>query len=139
MTSQAIKFQGSALNAKATTGTDVTNIGEVNSVQGLGSGAAAEINVTHSLSQAKEFLMGLPDEGSVSLGCNLVLDDAGQQLLFTRRDAQTLDPYEVAFPAPLTNKWTFSAYVLSFGADAQEDQQWVGSIQLRISGPIVRT
>lgn len=49
----------------------VTDIGEPD-------GEAADIDVTHLGSTAKEYLTGLPDNGNIQLSCNALTDDAGQ-------------------------------------------------------------
>lgn len=66
--SQGIKVFWSTATSHATAATCA--IDEVNSISGP-SGGAGVIDVTHLLSTAKEKLMGLPDEGQITLECNL--------------------------------------------------------------------
>ena len=46
-------------------------VGEVTNI-GAPSGEAAEIEVTHLESEAKEYLLGLPDEGNIELAMNAI-------------------------------------------------------------------
>lgn len=80
----ALKSQGSAVaisneDADATAyGTATfTAVGEVTDI-GEPDGEAADIDVTHLGSAAKEYLTGLPDNGNIQLSANAVTDDAGQ-------------------------------------------------------------
>lgn len=83
--SHGVQFWWSTATACSTAGS--TNlIGEIVSFTGP-SGGAAIIDVTHLGSTAKEKLQGLPDEGNITLECNLttkITDTAAGQGLLRR-------------------------------------------------------
>jgi hypothetical protein len=62
-------------------------IGEVTNI-GAPSGEAADIDTTHLESLAKEYLIGLPDEGNIEIAMNAIASDAGHSELITAKDAQ---------------------------------------------------
>lgn len=62
-------------------------IGQVSDV-GEPSGEAADIDVTHLMSDAMEYLIGLPDNGAIQISGNFAPDDDGQNLLVTAEDDQ---------------------------------------------------
>jgi len=62
-------------------------IGEVTSV-GAPSGEAADIDVTHLESAAKEYLVGLPDEGSIEFAMNAIEGDPGHEEVIDAKDTQ---------------------------------------------------
>jgi len=70
-------YAGATMNAV----TGLTSIGEPD-------GEAAEINTTDLNSTAKEFMMGLPDNGKFSISGQKVVSDAGQLAAIAARNAQ---------------------------------------------------
>ena len=132
MTTNAVKFQTTVV--KCTDGTDSTTVGEVIGVDGP-NGQATIIDATHSASTAREKVMGLPDEGRITLSCNYVPSDGGQTELRTRRNDQSLDTYEIEL-APATTSLTFSAYCLGFSISGATDGKWDARIDLEISGSV---
>ena len=133
MTTNAVKFQGTTF--EATDGTDATTIGEVISCDGP-SGQATIIDATHSASTAREKVMGLPDEGRITLTCNFVHADGGQSELRSRRSAQSLDTYEITFPSSPTTNITFSAYCLGYSISGSTDGKWDARVDLEVSGAV---
>lgn len=133
MTTQAVKFQGTKLHAMS--GTDATEVGEVTGLDGPG-GQAPVIDATHSLSVAREKLMGLPDEGQITVTLNSVWDDSGQVELKSRRSAQTLDDYRIQINDAASTEMTFQAYCLGFSYSSATDGKWDARVQLEISGPV---
>lgn len=115
------------------------DIGEVVSVGGIGSGESADIDVTHLRSAAKEFRVGLQDEGSVTLGLNFVPTDLGQQRLHAARAAQTLKSYRLTYGPTLTYFDTFSAYAKSAGRAGGVDGKYELSVTLRITGAVTQS
>jgi hypothetical protein len=88
----AIEAQGTQLYWGDTTSysTASTNlVGEVKSFSGP-SGSAAVIDITHLASTGKEKLIGLRDEGQITLEVNLNPADAAQMKLKTDRANRTL-------------------------------------------------
>lgn len=90
----AFKSQGSKVyisneNADTTALGSATfaKVGEVNNI-GAPSGEAADIDTTHLESEAKEYLIGLPDNGNIEIAMNAVSGDTGQDELDAAKDAQ---------------------------------------------------
>lgn len=133
--SDAIKTQGFEFAIGAGSSPIVyTDIGEIVSFQGL-DGQAAEIDVTHLQSVAKEFLMGLQDFGSFSIDVNYLTDDPGQQALRAAKATGDKKP----FRATLSNgeTFTFEGYVLSNPISGGVDAKVDGSFAIRITGDVV--
>lgn len=92
-------------------------VGEVINI-GAPSGEAADIDTTHLESTAKEYLIGLPDEGNIELAMNAMTDDVGHLELITAKDAQerrwlkiTWSNADVWYVKALVKKYTWSAGV----------------------------
>lgn len=92
-------------------------VGEVTTI-GAPSGEAADIDVTHLESLAKEYLIGLPDEGNIEIAMNAIVSDAGHTELITAKDAQTRRWLKITWSngtvfyiKALVKKYTWSAGV----------------------------
>jgi len=123
-------------NTDAATATPValTEIAEVKTFSGL-DGAASEIDVTHLGSTAKEYILGLVDEGGFTFEMNRVPSDAGQAALLASRNAGTVKSYKLTLPNAETA--TFSAFAKTFPVAGGVDGVVMHSIQLRITGAVV--
>jgi hypothetical protein len=108
-------------------------VGEVTSFTGF-DGAAAEIDVTHLQSTAKEFLMGLQDFGSFSIECNYLQGDAGQDDLRAAKASRDVQAFRVTFSDASTA--TFQGYVLSASVAGGVDAKVDGSFTIRITGDV---
>src|SRR5262245_64623526 len=93
--SDSIISQGSRLEVQI--GGVYTNVAEVSEETGLGGTEANEIDVTHLLSTAKEFKLGLRDEGSASFRGNYVPGDAGQGQVRSLRASQGTGQFRLTF------------------------------------------
>jgi hypothetical protein len=110
-----------------------TTVGSVVSFSGL-DGEAAEIDVTHLQSTAKEYLMGLQDFGNWSLEVNYLPADAGQDLLRAAKASRAIQDFQATLSDGTLI--TFQGFVksnpVSGGVDAKVD----GSFSIRISGNV---
>lgn len=138
MATSAVKFQTTTFEQYDTASTNVTAIGEVIGIDGP-SGQATIIDATHSGSSAREKVMGLPDEGRLTLTCNLVPGDTGQTALRTNRNAQTADPYKLTLADAGATELTFLAYVLGFSISGSTDGKWDARIDLEITDAVTWT
>jgi hypothetical protein len=128
---QAIKSQGFKLEID--TGVSPTVWTEVKEVTSFNvfDGEAADIEVTHLQSTAKEFLVGLADNGNASFELNYVSTDAGQELV-----RAAVGGAIKTFRITLSNneKYTFNGFVksapLSGGVDGKVDT----SFNIKVSG-----
>src|SRR5210317_45028 len=71
-----------------------TEVAQVVSLSGP-DGSAAEINVTALDSTAAEFVMGLPDEGNVSVEVIYDPTDTNHTALYNARAAQSLKHFQI--------------------------------------------
>ena len=133
--SDALESQGFLFEIETGTGPSVfTEVSEITNFSGL-DGTAAEIDVTHMQSTAKEFRMGLQDYGTWQMDVNYLTGDAGQTAMRAAKASRVL----TNFRATLSDDTvvTFSGYVgsapISGGVDAKID----GSFTIRISGDVL--
>jgi hypothetical protein len=114
-------------------------IGEVVGFNGP-SGQAGTIDVTHLGSTAKEFMMGLRDEGEVSLDINFVPGDGGQVRLRTDRANRSLKKCVIKLndnaTDAATTKLTFDAYCIGLTAQGSVDNALKGTATIKISGAV---
>lgn len=136
MSSNALDSQGMTLKRGDGGSPEIfTAIPEIKQISGPG-GAATEIDVTDLSSTAKEFRMGLQDEGEMTLAINYIPSNAVHAALRADRAARTLRNFEMLFTDSGVTKWSFAAYVKSLSIDNSVDGVTSGSITLRISDSI---
>ena len=134
MSSNALDSQGVTL--EITSNSPILAIPEISNIQGPG-GQANEIDVTDLNSTAKEFRMGLQDEGSITLDIMYIPANAAHAALRAARAAQALTTFRLTFTdSPLTT-WTFIAFVLGFEISNSVDDVTKASVTLRVSGAVV--
>ena len=123
-----------AIVSKGTTITfDADTIGEVNTITGPG-GTAPIIDVSHLTSAAVAKLLGLPDEGQVTLDCNYLPSDVGQVACRDARAAGT--SASVVITLSDSSTLSFTAFCLGFAISTGVNQQVKVSITLEISGAV---
>lgn len=149
-----LKTQGTELFLLDDTdsGNEVRKIGNVTSLSGVG-GTAGEIDVTNFDSTAREFLAALKDNGTVSFNVNwdpqdgshealdaIVGADTNRRFVIACSESDTDPTYSSTFTIP-TDRTTldFSGAALSFQKDAETDNVWTGSVEIRVSGDITIT
>lgn len=110
-----------------------TQIANVKTFNGI-DGSAAEIDISNLQSSAKEYLMGLPDEGQFSVELDLDPLDAGQIALLAARSAQTKKSFKLTLPN--ANTATFSGYAKKITASGGVDQSIKRSVDIRITGVV---
>lgn len=123
-------------NSDSATATPVAwiEIGEFVTWDGPG-GSASMYETTHLGSTAKEKMIGLPDEGQLTLSVNWILDtDPGQQSAATARIARALKNFRLTFSDASTA--TFEGYVLGLSSSGGVDDKAAGSITIEITGEV---
>ncbi len=136
MSSSALETQGILFKRGDGGGTEIfTTVGEVFDIQGP-DGEASEIDVTDFASTAREFKMGLKDEGRVTVQLYRVASDAEQNGLLSDRSAKTLRNFEIVLTDAGTLTLSFAAYVLGFSYSMSPDDSIKASVTLRISGAV---
>lgn len=108
-------------------------VGEVVSFSGF-DGQAAEIDVTHLQSTAKEWLMGLQDFGTFSIECNFLNSDAGQDDMRAAKASRDVQAFRCTFSDNSTA--TFQGYVLSAAISGGVDAKVDGSFSVRVTGNV---
>jgi hypothetical protein len=116
-------------------------VGGVTSIRDMRSGTAAEIDVTDLLSTAKEFVLGLADNGT--MGIDLLYDplDPGQIILERLRDTSARSFFRVQIPrgslaigSPNQVSFTFQGFVQTFPFTAAVDAAITGTVSVRVTG-----
>jgi hypothetical protein len=110
-------------------------IGNVKSFSGF-DGQASEIDVTNFQSVAKEFRLGLIDNGQMQSDLHLDNSDAGQLAARAAQIASAVKQMKLTLPAGATPNATFNAYVKQFSINGAVDGVVAASITLRISGNV---
>jgi hypothetical protein len=119
-----------------------TTVGGVTNIRDLRSGTAAEIDVTDLSSSAKEFILGLADNGT--MGLDLIYDpsDAGQIILEELRESSDATNFRVTVPNPIQSPqvttFTFRGFVQTFPFTLGVDAAMTGTVSIRITGAITK-
>ena len=134
----AIETQGFTfkIGASGDSPASMTTISEIVSFQFF-DGQAAEIDVTHLGSTAKEFLMGLQDFGNASIEVNFLPDDPGQVEARAAKASRVIKDFIATFSDGTTA--TFSGFVLSAPISGGVDSKVDSSFAIRISGNVTIT
>src|SRR5262245_17245388 len=111
-------------------------VGEISGFDGPG-GSANEIDVSHFTSSAKEYIIGLKDEGEITFDMNFVPTDPGQSGLWGDRDTRAKRNFTLTF-SDLTHVMTFTAYVRTLRLTGRTDDAVRGALTLRITGAVGR-
>lgn len=134
----AIESQGTEIQIGNAASPEVfTKIAKVVDFDGP-DGAAAVIDVSTLDSTFREKIMGLPDEGQISM--NLVFDPddtSGQNAARTARTNRTRKSFRIVFndDSPQTQA-DFSGYVLSFTVRGAVDDAIRNSMTIEIDGAV---
>lgn len=136
MSSSALKTQGTTLKVSDGASPEVyTAIGEISNISGP-DGTAPEIDVTDMDSTAKEYLLGLPDEGNVTFNVFFVPQDTQHAQLWSDKTSGTARNYRITMTDSPQSTLTFSARVSGLSLDFGTDAATTGSVTLRISGSV---
>lgn len=133
MESQGVALYWSTSTSKSTSSTAA--VGEVASFSGP-TGSAAVIDVTHLGSTAKEKMMGLPDEGNLTMEVHLVATDSGQTNLRTDRASRTLRKACIELNDDSSYYLEFDAYCSGFSVGGSVDDKLSASITLEIANAV---
>lgn len=112
-----------------------TLVGELVSFSGP-DGQASVIDVTNLSSTARQKLMGVSDEGQISLELNLDPGNSGQDALRSQRDARTANNYSLNLNDASGTILTFSAFCLQFALSGGVDEKLSLSCTLEIDGAV---
>lgn len=139
MSSSALTSQGMAFKRGNGASPEVfTDIPEITSISGPG-GSATEIDVTDINSTAKEFRLGLQDEGTISITINYIPANAVHAGLRSDRAASTLRNFRILFTDSPNTQWDFAGYVNGFTVDNGVDSVTTATVTIRVSGSITES
>jgi hypothetical protein len=127
--------QGTTIAYETTTPGTYANIAEIRSFNGPG-GTATVIDATTLSSAGKEKVLGLMDEGNISLEMNFNPGDAGQIQLRADRAAQTRRNYRITFSDEDETTATFQAFVSQYTVAGGVDALTTLAVTLEITNAI---
>lgn len=132
----AIEAQGTiAFWSTSTALSTAQKIGEVVGFNGP-SGSAAVIDVTNLGSTAKEKIMGLPDEGQVTLDLTYSSTDVGQVALRNDRSSRTKRKLAVKLNDGSSSMFDVDAYVTGLSLTGAVDDIIKSSVTFELTGPV---
>lgn len=100
------------------------------------SGSAGKIDVTNLGSTAKEFLMGIRDEGEISLDVIYDPADAGQAGAFADRGTRTRRAWGIALTDGSSNLIKGLGYMSGFAVTGAVDDAVKASLTISITGAV---
>lgn len=139
MSTNALNSQGVIIAISSSVSPDsFTTIPEVKSINGP-SGSGSIIDTTDLSSTAREKVMGLMDEGQVSLDLNYIPNNAVHELLRNQRATKALCLFRITFTDSSSTKYTFSGYVTGFAVSAGVDASLAASVTIEITGAVTKS
>lgn len=143
----AIETQATKLYMSSSTGVSTSAsalIGLVTDITGPG-GEAADIDITTFDSTAKNFIVGLRDEGNISFNCIFVSTDTGQTNLESARAARSKRTFAMDFStvsvsaSDVRSRRFWDGYVKGYSLSGAQDDAWKLAVNVRIDGPVSST
>lgn len=139
MSTNAILAQGTlfAVSANASPPT-FANIPDITTIGGP-DGSAPTIDVTDLDSTAREYVLGLKDEGSFSLGVHYIPTNVVHAQLRAAWAARTQLRFRVTFTDTTTTVWEFNGFVTGFSQTMGVDTVVEATVGIKITGTIYET
>jgi hypothetical protein len=120
-------------------------VGGVNAINNIRSGQAQEVDVSDLSSLAKEYVLGLTDNGSMDIAGFYDPEDPGQIILETLRETQAANDFRVGVRNPLAagsptgyTLLLYSGRVSTFPISFGVDQAVTFTSSIRITGAITK-
>lgn len=136
MAANAVRTKGTKLEVNSS-GSTYTQVKGFTDFSGLGGGSAAVIDTTDFDSAAKEKLMGVPDEGQISVTLINLPKDAGQLAVKAARNTQAATKFRITLSDG--TKYDFTAFVLSAEVSGSGDDKVGLAVTLEVTGAITET
>lgn len=134
--SNAVSAQGTKIyisaQAAPASPTGFTKIAEVNTFSREGD--RPEIDVSSLDSTAREYRLGLQDNGTLSFECNCVFTDAGQDLMVAALSSPGEWEFKIEYPDATVH--LFRGLVKKFDIAGGVDQVLKRNAQIRLTGAI---
>jgi predicted secreted protein len=139
MSTSAILAQGTRFAVSADgSPPSFSNIPEIKTIGGP-DGSAPTIDVTDLDSIAREYVLGLKDEGTFSLGINYIPANAVHAQLRSAWANRTLMQFRVTFTDSGSTVWEFDGYVTGFAQNMSVDTVVEATVTIKITGAIYET
>ena len=135
MVSTALVARGTTISVATGGSPEYVQIVNVSSISGPGS-TAAEIEITDLSSTAKEYLLDLVDNGTVSLSIFYNPNDTYHAQLRSDNADSTARTYRITMNASPQVTATFSARVQGFTPDHSVANAHQVSVELRVTGTV---
>lgn len=128
---------GTRLYVSAGSPTSYVEIGNARNIE-FDTGTSAKVDMTNLTSEWKEFLLGLPDPGSLTFEVDTNFGDAGQAALRSARINRTRCNFRVVLPSGTTPTATMEGFVAKFPvAIGANDSPIKTQVEAYLTGPIV--
>lgn len=135
MSSNAVQSQGTKIRVSADgSPPSFSDIPEVRTIGGP-DGSAPTIDVTDLDSTAREYILGLKDEGQIQLGIMYRPSNTVHRTLRNAWSDRTLMQFQIDFADDAT-RWEFDAYVTGMPSQLGVDAVVEGTVTLKITGEI---
>ena len=115
-----------------------SDIPEVRTIGGP-DGSAPTIDVTDLDSTAREYKLGLKDEGSFQLGIMYIPQNAVHQTLRDAWSDRTALRFRLTFTDATTTVWEFTGYVTGLAGNIGVDTVVEATVGIKITGAIYQT
>jgi hypothetical protein len=136
---QGCKFIWTDGTAACTTAMDSTGaVAEVSNISGP-SGSAGVIDVTVLADVAKSKMMGLPDEGQISLELNFAYSTSGsdkQKAIVADRKSRTRRAWGIIFSDTSSSLARGKGYVTGFSVTGSVDNKLTAAVTIEIDGAV---
>ena len=132
----ATLFHGLLLEVSDDDGSTWTPVNGITGYDNPGS-ARAEIDVTNSQSAAKEFVLDIADNGTITFNANIELGDAGQDEVRAAQADGLVRKFRVTFVDATT--LIYDGLVTGFSNSGSEGGVISGTISTRITGAVTGT
>ena len=106
------------------------SIAQITGISGLMSGSPTEIETTTLADTFKRVIMGLKEEGEITLSLLFDYTDNEHDELITKRGNGTLNNYRITFADSSTV--TFAAFVKTFDISVEMDDKLTGEATFKI-------
>lgn len=134
---KAIQSQGTVISySDGGSPTSFTALGNVTGISGLGGGSANINDVTNLDSTFKEKLLGLPDEGQITVNINFDPDNAGHIYLRNARKNRTRLEFRITMTDTTPAVAAFFGYVMQSRVDYAVGRQVTGQVVIEIDGEV---
>lgn len=132
--------------AQPGTPSEWVRVGGVTGIRDIRSGTTTEIDVSDLSSLAKEYQLGLADNGSMTLDVFYDPQDPGQVILETLRETSAANGFRVGVRNPIGVGsptgfvlLSFTGFVQTFPIALGVDAAVTGTVTVRITGAITKT